>query len=94
MMNILIIGASAAGISAAETLRKLDKNCNITILTKENCNRPYSKSLLAYLFSNRIDLNKIYFKPKNFFEKYNLTYFNNEEVIEIDRKNKFIKTKK
>ncbi|HOL47107.1 MAG TPA: FAD-dependent oxidoreductase [bacterium] len=92
-MNILIIGASAAGISAAETLRKLDKNCNITILTKENCNRPYSKSLLAYLFSNRIDLNKIYFKPKNFFEKYNLTYFNNEEVIEIDRKNKFIKTK-
>lgn len=42
----LIIGASAAGVATALTLRRLDSSCSITILSQEP-ELPYNKCLLA-----------------------------------------------
>ncbi|GAG65062.1 unnamed protein product, partial [marine sediment metagenome] len=49
-MKYLIIGASAAGLAAAETLHKIYPTGQITILEKERT-QLYSRILLPYLLS-------------------------------------------
>ncbi len=46
-MKYVIIGASAAGISAVKTLRKLDKDSQIVMISKDD--RVYSRCLLHHL---------------------------------------------
>lgn len=53
-MKHLIIGAGPAGVVAAETLRKLDKNASITILGDEP-EPPYSRMAIPYLLIDNID---------------------------------------
>lgn len=49
-MKYLIIGASAAGLSAAQRIRELDREGKITVLSEEK-SPPYSKMSLPYLLS-------------------------------------------
>ncbi len=49
-MKYLIIGASAAGLSAAQRIRELDREGEITVLSEEQSS-PYSKMSLPYLLS-------------------------------------------
>ncbi|MEZ5588713.1 MAG: FAD-dependent oxidoreductase [Sedimenticolaceae bacterium] len=53
-MQYLIIGAGPAGVSAAETLRKLDPGASITIVGDEP-EPPYSRMAIPYLLMERID---------------------------------------
>ena len=53
-MQYLIIGAGPAGVSAAETLRKLDPRASITIVGDEP-EPPYSRMAIPYLLMERID---------------------------------------
>lgn len=53
-MNYLIIGASAAGLAAAETLCRVDPGSQVTILCKERT-RPYSRVLLPYLLAGAVE---------------------------------------
>ena len=46
-MKYLIIGASAAGLAAAERIRNEDKSGEITILTRE-AYLPYSRPSISY----------------------------------------------
>lgn len=52
-MQYLIIGAGPAGVSAAETLRKLDPGASITIVGDEP-EPPYSRMAIPYLLMERI----------------------------------------
>ena len=53
-MHYVIIGAGPAGITAAETLRKLDGNADITVIGDEP-EPPYSRMALPYYLSRQID---------------------------------------
>ena len=53
-MKYLVIGAGPAGVVAAETLRKLDKSADITILGDEP-EPPYSRMAIPYLLIDNID---------------------------------------
>ena len=53
-MKHLIIGAGAAGITAAEQLRKLDPAASITVLDGEGEVAPYARMAIPYLLSNQI----------------------------------------
>jgi NAD(P)H-nitrite reductase large subunit len=55
-MKYLIIGASAAGLSAAQRIRELDGEGEITVLSEEKF-PPYSKMSLPYLLSG--ECNKV-----------------------------------
>jgi NAD(P)H-nitrite reductase large subunit len=53
-MKHLIIGAGAAGITAAEQLRKLDPAASITVLDGEGEAAPYARMAIPYLLSDQI----------------------------------------
>ncbi len=52
-MHHIIIGAGPAGVIAAETLRKLDQDCTITLIGDEP-EPPYSRMALPYYLVKRI----------------------------------------
>ena len=52
-MRHVIIGAGAAGIAAAEHLRKLDAEASITVLDGEG-EVPYARMAIPYMLSDRI----------------------------------------
>ncbi len=52
-MKHVIIGAGAAGITAADQLRKLDAEASITVLDGEG-EVPYARMAIPYLLSNKI----------------------------------------
>jgi len=71
-MKHLIIGAGPAGVIAAETLRKLDRTCSITILGDEP-EPPYSRMALPYLLINNIDEEGTYLrKDDDYFASQNI----------------------
>ena len=52
-MQYVIIGNSAAGVSAAEVLRKADAECDITIVSEEEY-RVYNRPLIARYMGGEI----------------------------------------
>ncbi len=71
-MKYLIIGAGPAGVVAAETLRKLDKNGSITILGDEP-EPPYSRMAIPYLLIDNINEQGTYLrKEDNYFKNLNI----------------------
>lgn len=81
-MNYVILGASAAGISCAKTLRTLDKSSDITIISRDT--NVYSRCMLHYIISGSRNLKQVNFTESNFFEKYNVSWINNVEVTSLD----------
>ena len=89
MIDYVIIGGSAAGVSCAEVLRKHDKKSNITLISDEKFPL-YSRCLLTYLMAGSIDENNLYFKDKSFYKDNNIKTFLGKRAISIDAKKKSI----
>lgn len=70
-MDYIIIGGSAAGISAAEAIRSKDKKGNITLISQEEFPL-YSRCLLPYYLAGSIDEERLKFKPNSFFKDNNI----------------------
>lgn len=87
MMKYAIIGASAAGISAAKTLRENDKSCEIKVFTKENY-LPYSRPIISYYLKSKVDLDKIYLNDKSFYSDNKIDIQLNTKINSIDAKAK------
>ena len=68
-MRYVVIGASAAGISGAKTLRELDKEAEIVLVSKDE--NVYSRCILHHYISNHRDVEALNFTGKNFFEENN-----------------------
>jgi NAD(P)H-nitrite reductase large subunit len=82
-LDYVIIGNSAAGIAAAESIRKIDKKSNISIFTDEKYSN-YSKPLITYFLSGKLDLEKTYFKDTGFYEKNKIDLKLGTRVVSID----------
>lgn len=80
-MKYVIIGASAAGINAAKTLRELDKSSKIVIISKDTS--VYSRCMLHHVISGHRNLEKITFEDEDFFSKNNIKWVKGIEVIDI-----------
>ncbi|MBN2097417.1 MAG: NAD(P)/FAD-dependent oxidoreductase [Candidatus Omnitrophica bacterium] len=84
-MNDLIIGGSAAGVSAAEILRKFDQKSKITLISDERF-ALYSRCLLTYLIAGSIGEEKLYFKDQDFYQKNNIQTYLGKRAQAIDSK--------
>lgn len=60
-MKYVIVGAGPAGIVAAETLRKRDSECEITIIGGES-EQPYSRMAIPYFIAGNVDESGTYLR--------------------------------
>lgn len=84
--DYVILGASAAGINAAKTLRDLDLDSNITVISKDE--KVYSRCMLHHVISNHRTVEEINFVEDNFMENNNIYWIKNKSVKSIDTNNK------
>ena len=82
-LDYVIIGNSAAGVAAAESIRRIDNKSKISIFTDEKYSN-YSKPLITYFLSGKLDLEKTYFKDSGFYEKNDIDLRLGTRVISID----------
>lgn len=83
--DYLIIGNSAAGLSAAANIRKNDKNGTISILSSEEYTN-YSKPLITYYLADKVSLEKVYFKNESFYKDNNFKLILGSKVDFLDEK--------
>lgn len=83
-MRYVVIGASAAGISGTKTLRELDKNAEIVLISKDE--NVYSRCILHHYISSHRDVDALNFTGKEFFEENNITWMKGLEVKALNDK--------
>ncbi|MFZ5596939.1 MAG: NAD(P)/FAD-dependent oxidoreductase [Bacillota bacterium] len=71
-MKYLILGASAAGLSAAETIRRYDPTGDITVLSLDRS--IYSRCLLPDLLAGRRNAAAARFVPVDFMERHSIRW--------------------
>jgi len=79
----VIIGASAAGCKAAETLRRYAPDSPITIISEE-AQPLYSRPLLTYLLSGEVSREKVWLKGQDYFKEWALEPLLGEPVTRVD----------
>ncbi|MCM1284872.1 MAG: FAD-dependent oxidoreductase [Acetobacter sp.] len=89
-MKYVIIGASAAGLAAAEGIRKTDKKGEITILTKE-AYLPYSRPSISYYLKGVVEEKNIYLRKASFYKENNINIITNTEITKIIPEKKIVK---
>ena len=87
-MRYVVIGASAAGISGAKTLRELDKEAEIVLVSKDE--NVYSRCILHHYISNHRDDDALNFTSKEFFEENNITWMKGLEVKALNDKDQVL----
>jgi NAD(P)H-nitrite reductase large subunit len=90
MKHVVIIGNSAAGIAAAESIRQIDKTSKITILSDEGY-EAYCRCLLSYYLAGEVDEEKIPYRPKSFYKENNFDLLLNKKVVSVEpEKNRIV----
>lgn len=91
-MKVVIVGAVAGGATYGAALRRLDENIEIVMFEKDrdmsfgNCELPY------YLSYEIKDSSLLVHRNSDIFKKnYNIDAYNYHEVIDINRKEKYVK---
>lgn len=69
-MNYVVVGASAAGINGARTLRQLDPEANITLISKDEY--IHSRCILHHYLEGIRDIKALEFVEDGFIEKNNI----------------------
>ena len=82
-MRYVIIGASAAGCQAAETLRRYAPESDITLISDEA--RPlYSRPLLTYLLSGEVAPDRVWLQGEDYFGRWGFAAVLGEPVTRVD----------
>jgi len=89
-LEIVIIGNSAAGIGAAEAIRKNDILSKITIISEETY-PAYSKPFIKDILSGKADFNRIIYRNEQFYEKKNINTIFGEKAVSINQNKRIIR---
>lgn len=90
-MQYVILGGGIAGTTAAENLRKLSPDSEITIIEREPYPL-YSRILLPFYIKGKIEREKVFLKKMDWYVENQITFMSGIEALEIDTKNKFVRT--
>lgn len=89
-MKYLIIGASAAGLAAAQGIRKYDKNGSVTILTEE-AYMPYSRPSISYYLKGKVKESDMALRKPSFYKSNKIDVVTNVKVTAIDKEKKTVR---
>jgi len=82
-MNYCIIGNSAAAIGAIEGIRKIDRTGTITVISAEPYHT-YSRPLISYYLAGKVEEDKMYYRPMDFYESCKVDVIYNTSAERID----------
>ncbi|MCL2030241.1 MAG: FAD-dependent oxidoreductase [Oscillospiraceae bacterium] len=82
MRQYVIIGNSAAGIGAAEGIRRTDPRGSLTVITDEP-HHTYSRPLISYLLSGKVTGDGMKYRPGSFYADHNIRLIH-AAAMEID----------
>jgi len=85
MKQFVIIGNSAAGISAVEGIRSRDKESKIIIISDEEY-PSYCRCLISYYLAGEVKKDKILYRDESFYKENNIELLLNKKVIRVDPK--------
>lgn len=81
-MKYVIIGNSAAAIGTVEGIRQYDADGAITIISDEP-HHTYSRPLISYWISGKVEDNNIYYRDENFYAKNNVDTIFGKKAVKI-----------
>ncbi|HID43750.1 MAG TPA: NAD(P)/FAD-dependent oxidoreductase [Archaeoglobaceae archaeon] len=87
--DFVVIGNSAGGIGCIETLRNLDPDASIAVISDEKYHT-YSRALIPYYLDGKIEFDKMYYRPLDFYERMKVEALLGKRATRIDFKNKVV----
>jgi NAD(P)H-nitrite reductase large subunit len=81
-LTYLIIGNSAAGLAAAEAIRRYDGETPVTLVSDEG-ERAYSRVVLSWLVKDAIPEPALFFKRPEYYDRLNLTVIEHERIVRV-----------
>jgi len=87
--DFVIIGNSAGGIGCIETLRNLDADASIAVISDEKYHT-YSRALIPYCLDGKIEFDKMYYRPLDFYDRMRVDALLGKRAVKIDFKNKVV----
>ena len=89
-MKVVIVGGGAGGISTASNIRKLDKEIEITVLTRDN-KVAYSPCAIPYVLSGKIEsFDDIIMRTPEDYKEKDIDVITEVEVTEVDSDKKTV----
>ena len=79
----LIIGNSAGAIGAIEAIREVDKNGSMAVVSDER-HHVYGRPMISYYLANQIEIDKIFYRPPDFYEKKGVDAILGRKAVNID----------
>jgi len=89
-MKYVIVGGSAAAISAVEAIRSIDKRSRIDVFSDENTPL-FSRVLLPYYVAEELSKPLLNFRSADFFDEFGITPHIGVKVEEIIKEDKAVK---
>lgn len=89
-MEYVILGAGAAGIAGAKTIRRADSNGKITVISTDT--QVHSRCMLHKYLSHERDAEGIRFIDADFFEKNHILWLRGKTVDRLDTQEKKVYT--
>ncbi len=90
-MKYVIIGASAAGLAAAQEIRKTDKEGTVTVITEESY-MPYSRPSISYFLKGEVKERDMFLRKPDFYKKNKIDVITDTKVTSIDKEKKIVKS--
>lgn len=88
-MKYVVLGSSAAGINGAKELRKLDKDCEIVLISKDET--IFSRCIMHHYMLGIRTLEGLSFVEEDFFDRYQIKWVGGTEAVGLDPENKRVK---
>jgi NAD(P)H-nitrite reductase large subunit len=82
-LRYVIIGNSAAGIFAAEAIRKLDQVGRVDIISEEHY-PAYARCLTSYYLTGKMTEEQLLIRPTDFYTRYNLHLHAGQKAVKVD----------
>lgn len=88
-MNYVIIGNSTAAVGCIEGIRTQDAQGEITVVSNEKYHT-YGRPLISYLLSGKTALDKMKYRPDDFYDKNNCKIYFEKDAVKIDSADKTV----
>lgn len=85
MKNIIIIGNSAAGVAAVESIRSKDTSARITVISEEDYTA-YNRCVLSYYLAGEVGEERLIYRPKEFYANNNIDLILGKKVLKVEPK--------